>query len=242
LVICYSAFTARTIERLYPGAPTEVVYAPVALRSVPSGPDHRARIRRMLDTDTTAMVVIQASRSEAWKGHTRLIDALAALRDLSWVWWQVGGAQRPAEARYLSTLREQAAAAGIADRVRWLGERDDVGELLQAADIHCQANTAPEPFGVALVEALAAGLPVVTSELGGALEIVDASCGILVPPDDTSTLAAALRRLMADDELRRRLSSAGPARARRLCDPSTQLARLGAALMKLSPLTASAGS
>ena len=50
--------------------------------------------------------------------------------------------------------------------------------LLAAADLFCQPNTAPEPFGLSLVEALQAGLPVVTSGIGGACEIVDASCGV----------------------------------------------------------------
>jgi glycosyltransferase involved in cell wall biosynthesis len=47
----------------------------------------------------------------------------------------------------------------IADRVRFAGQRDDVPRLLAAADLHCQPNSSPEPFGVAFVEALAAGLP-----------------------------------------------------------------------------------
>ena len=82
-----------------------------------------------------------------------------------------------------------------------------------SADIHCQPNTGPEPFGIAFVEALYAGLPVVTTRLGGALEIVNETCGVLVPPGDAGALAAALRRLIADPAERSRLGRAGPARA-----------------------------
>ena len=60
----------------------------------------------------------------------------------------------------------------------------DVPRLLAAADIHCQPNISPEPFGIAFIEALAAGLPVVTSAIGGAIEIVDDTCGRLVPASD----------------------------------------------------------
>ena len=73
------------------------------------------------------------------------------------------------------------ARKGLAERVRFLGERADVPDLLGAADIHCQPNSSPEPFGLAFVEALHAALPVVTSDAGGAREIVTPACGVLVP-------------------------------------------------------------
>ena len=83
------------------------------------------------------------------------------------------------------------------------------------------------PFGITFIEALYAGLPVVTTAIGGALEIVDGSCGMLVQPDDPATLAVALRELIENSELRARLGAAGPMRAAALCDPGRQMARLG---------------
>jgi glycosyltransferase involved in cell wall biosynthesis len=108
----------------------------------------------------------------------------------------------------------------VFDRVRWLGERHDVAALLASADLYCQPNLEPEPFGMVFIEALAAGLPVVTSASGGALEIVDESCGRLVAANDRPALAAALRSLIDDRALRAQLAAAGPERARRLCDPA----------------------
>ncbi|HVA41545.1 MAG TPA: glycosyltransferase family 4 protein, partial [Candidatus Binataceae bacterium] len=96
-------------------------------------------------------------------------------------------------------------------------------------------NTGPEPFGITFIEALYAGLPVVTTSIGGALEIVDGSCGILVEPDDPGALAGALCRLIEDRELRARLGAAGPGRAAALCDPRAQMAALARALTKLRP-------
>ena len=146
-----------------------------------------------------------------------------------------GRSAAPHEARYLEALRAEAAALGIGPRVNFLGQRGDVARLLAAADIHCQPNTGPEPFGITFIEALYAGLPVVTTSIGGALEIVDGSCGILVRPDDPAALAAALARLIEDRELRARLGAAGPARAAALCDPRAQMAALARALTKLRP-------
>ena len=76
------------------------------------------------------------------------------------------------------------------------------------------------------VEALWAGRPVISSAIGGVLEIVDDSCGLLVAPGDTDALAGSLRLLIESPEVRQRLGEAGVARARWLCDPTTQMEKL----------------
>ena len=111
----------------------------------------------------------------------------------------------PRDTDYIDSLRAQATRLRLNDRVRFVGERADVPRLLAAADIYCQPNISPEPFGIAFIEALAAGLPVVTSAIGGAMEIVDDTCGQLVPASDPAALSAALRRLVGDPEERARL-------------------------------------
>jgi glycosyltransferase involved in cell wall biosynthesis len=233
LAICTSHFTARTVPKLYRAVPVTVIHPPVE-PAAPSSASERRRVRDELATPFDAVVIIQPSRTEAWKGHSVIIDALGHLRDLpDWIWWQVGGAQRPHEEKYLALLRERAEDRGIEDRVRFVGERSDVGRLLAAADVHCQANLRPEPFGIALVEALAVGLPVVTVAMGGAVEIVDESCGMLASPRDPHALASALRRLVCDSVLRARLSAAAAARARHISDPTAQMRRLHCALQTI---------
>jgi glycosyltransferase involved in cell wall biosynthesis len=226
LVVVNSQVTAATLPRLFPKAPHEVLYYPVAPPPAVERPQVRARVRCELSTPAEAVVILQASRLETWKGQSLLIEALGRLREQpGWVAWLAGGAQRPHEQVYLERLQAEARAAGIADRVRFLGQRSDVPDLLAAADIHCQPNTGPEPFGIAFIEALYAGLPVVSTRLGGAAEIVTEACGVLVPPADSSALASALGALIADPETRARLGSAGPERARFLCDPAAALGR-----------------
>ena len=233
LVICTSRYTAASMPTFYADVPTVVVAPPVSADAPRLTHTERAAVRAELDSPVDAMVIVQVSRMDPWKGHALAIEALAQLAELPWVSWIVGGAQRPAEVAYAEALRADADRLGVADRVRFLGERTDVRRLLAAAEIHCQANLRPDAFGITFVEALAAGLPVVTTAIGGALEIVDDSCGILVPPNDPAALASSLRRLIGDPVLRARLGAAGPARARALCDPAAQMRRLVDALASI---------
>jgi glycosyltransferase involved in cell wall biosynthesis len=233
--ICDSCFTAATLPLIYPRVACEVVYYPVAPAPEVSQADREA-VRAELGAAPEAVVVIQVSRLEQWKGHRLHLNALARLAGVpGWTCWMVGGAQRPHEARYLEALRVEAVALGIGSRVKFLGQRSDVARLLAAADIQCQPNTGPEPFGITFIEALYAGLPVVTTSIGGALEIIDDSYGMLVKANDPAALAGALHRLIEDREMRARLGAAGPARAAALCEPRAQMAALGRALTKLHP-------
>lgn len=232
LVICNSSFTASSVQKMYPDLHPEIITYPIA---APNALDV-AGLRAEFNTPAESVVIIQTSRMQEWKGHSLHIEALASLREIpNWVCWMVGGAQRPSEIRYAESLRQMAAKARIADRIRFVGQRSDVRRLLAAADIFCQPNTGPEPFGIVFIEALYAGLPVVTTAMGGALEIVDSTCGILAEPGDAEELGQALAKLVGDPALRRRLGACGPQRARDLCDPALQLARLNAKLKTLLP-------
>lgn len=223
-IVCNSRFTASTLPKS--NAHVEVVYAPVAAGI--------ARAEQARDAASTRdAVIVQVSRMEPLKGHTVLLDALARLRERGgWTCRFAGGAQRPHEARYMESVRAKAAALGIADRVEFLGERSDIRRLLADSDIYCQPNVEPDAFGLSLVEAMAAGLPVVTSALGGAKEIVDDACGVLVAPRDSTSLALALSALLDDRGRRGRMGANGSARARALCDPATQMPRIAAILQR----------
>ena len=229
LAVCNSVYTARALRSFFPHTRAEVVYCPLDLPDLAPyrTPESRAAVRAELDTPPDAPVIIQVSRMEECKGHTLHLRALASLLQLDgWVCWMVGGGQRPRERAYEECLKAEAAELGLSTRLRFTGQRRDVPRLLAATDIYSQPNTAPESFGVTFVEAMHAGLPVVTTAIGGACEVVDDSCGLLVAPDNPGELAAQLRRLLDDERLRTRFKEAGPARARLLCDPHAQVERL----------------
>lgn len=240
LAICNSNFTASTLHHLYSNAQYEVVYCPVALPAARLGTAERAAIRFELGAERDAVVIMQASRMEAWKGHMLHLEALGSLRDVpNWICWQIGGPQRPSERSYFESLEQRARELGIVERVKFLGQRSDVARLLGAADIYCQPNTSPEPFGLVFIEALSAGLPVVSTAIGGALEILDESCGILIPPNNSEALAGSLDHLIRNPLERSRLAAGGSRRASSLCDPKQQISRLSRLIEDLTYKTSS---
>ncbi len=232
-VICNSRHTASTLPRLYPDVPYEILHAPVEMDRVALDEASRRALRVTLGTSEDAVVIVQASRFEGWKGHRDHIEALRCLKDVpGWECWMVGGAQRPKEQQYLQELKWRVAELGLDGRVRFWGQRSDIPSLLRAADIYCQPNTEAEPFGIIFAEAMAASLPIVTTAPGGAAALVDQSCALIAPPGDPDKVAEMLGALIGDHELRLRLGKAGAHRAQLLCDPVSQLEQLRAIVQR----------
>jgi glycosyltransferase involved in cell wall biosynthesis len=173
-----------------------------------AGPEIRAAARRALAVaPADALVLVPAVLREG-KGHDVLLEAVPALlaRVPSARVIVAGGGEREAQ------LRGRARPLG--DAVRFLGPREDMRELLAACDVVALPSLA-EAQPTALMEAAAAGRPVVATRVGGVPEVVaDGRSGILVPPRDAGALAEALAALLAD-----------PARARAYGECARQLAR-----------------
>jgi glycosyltransferase involved in cell wall biosynthesis len=234
--IANSEFSRAGLAGLFAVERSSVVYPPVEPHGVVMTAEERRQVRAELGFDDETVVIVQACPLVPSKGHARLLRALARLPPpTSWFCLQIAAVDRPAERAYQRTLEEQARALGVTARVRFIDEPDDVSRLLAAADIHCQPNVEPEPFGLAFVRALEAGLPVVTFDMGGPREIVTDEVGVLVT--DEARLALALERLVHDPELRKRLGAGGPARARKLCDPAARLPALAEALERVTRLS-----
>jgi glycosyltransferase involved in cell wall biosynthesis len=234
--ICNSHFTAEEVRRWAPDVPRDVVYPPV-LPNPPIAGEERRRVRASAGASDRTVVIVLASRLERYKGHHVLLRAAVRLRG-EFAIWIAGAPQRQHEAHYLDELHQLAADPALGARVRFLGDRPDVRRLIAAADIHCQPNTSPEPFGIAFVEALYAGVPVVTTDIGGAREIVDAHCGVLLREPGEAALAEALQQLIDNRGARAALGAAGPSHARQVSDPDARLREMTAILrMHASPVS-----
>ena len=142
------------------------------------------------------------------KGHDVLLAALATLTDLPWRCVCAGSVER--NRGFADALVRRARDTGIGDRVRFVGPLD--GADLDVAYAHADAlvlASRAETYGMVVTEALARGIPVIATSVGGLPEALggpnDRRPGLLVPPDDPSALAVALRRWLSEAHLRRRL-------------------------------------
>jgi glycosyltransferase involved in cell wall biosynthesis len=169
------------------------------------GAEEGRAVRTRLGLSEQCQVVICVAQLIDAKGLNYLIDAAAELRarpDL--VVLIVGeGERRQALADHIRRL-------GLDERVQLLGRRDDVGELLAASDLFVCPSVWDEALGYVNLEAMAAGLPVVASRVGGIPEAVrDGETGLLTPPRDAQALAGAMASLLDDDARRAAMGRAG---------------------------------
>jgi glycosyltransferase involved in cell wall biosynthesis len=165
-------------------------------------------------------------RLAEWKGQHVFLRAFAeAFPDTSVV-ARVIGSPLFGEEAYARTLHVLADELGIAGRVEFRGFQEDVWEELRNLDLLVHSSIRPEPFGQVILEGLAAGVPVVAADAGGPAELItDGVDGVLTPTGDVTALASALRTLVDDPELRRRLGDAGKNRSRDFT-PERTVARL----------------
>ena len=183
------------------GMPAERVFTTNTFGSMPDAP---AVSRASLDTPDDAKVALVLSRMHRVKGIDTLLRAAVGIPGL-YLWLAGDG---PARGEYEDLAR----SLGLAHRTRFLGWRNDRKSLLEQCNI-CVLPSRYEPFGTVIVEAWAAGRPLVSTAADGARQyVIDGEDGLLCPIDDPRALADCLSRLLIDPGLAERLSAAGLAR------------------------------
>ncbi len=199
---CVAAFTAEH-GRVDPGRIRRIYYGVDAERLQPT--HDRAAVRRLIGLDDDAPVAICVGRLALQKDHATLLAALAE-GPPQLVLLLVGG---DPFGDGMPRLQERAEELGVVDRVRFLGIRHDVPDLLGASDVFVLSSLW-EGLGLVLLEAMAVGLPIVATGVSAIPEVVqDGVTGWLVPPADPAALAAALETSLADPAERRRRGEAG---------------------------------
>ena len=199
-----------------------------ALRPPLSPPRWRGgkTLRADLNLDPDALLIGIVTRITPEKGIHLLIEATAKLKASPYIQLLVvGGPYFPKDAEYIDSLKVQAEKLGIADRVIFTGFLEDTGAILSLLDVVLLASTIPEACPRTIIEAMAAGVPVIATPLGGSKELVTPETGLLVPAEDADAFAAAITQLAEDAERRKQMGKACRLRAEQLfC--ATQNARL----------------
>ncbi len=168
-----------------------------------------ARVRLGLPRGPTLGIV---ATLRDWKGHDMLFDAIARDRS-AWSTWNV---LVVGDGPYRARLEARLAALELADRILFAGQQEDVVPWLQAIDIFALPSWGEEGVPQAIMQAMACGIPVVSTTVGAIEEAVDDGVtGLIVPPRDVAALGAALARLRDDPATRARLGDAGRKRAMR---------------------------
>lgn len=217
---------SRAVERELPAtAETEVVYNAVRLPELTRNSELRREFRQRYALAEGECVIGYAGRLDSGKGLEILVEVFARL-----------AAEQPEVSLVIAgkgaleeSLRCQVMAAGCDQRVRFLGFVPDIGQVWSGIDISAVPSTEPDSFPRTVVEAMAYGLPVAGSDIGGIGEaIVPGQTGYLVPAGDTGELHKALRALVCEPELRRSQGAAGRMRCEELFSARSQARHLEA--------------
>ena len=184
---------AEKIRVIHNGIPTPDQYS--------QGQREALRSECAVPRDTCLLCAV--GRLSEQKNFTLLLAALARLQTRSWCLLLVGeGEQR-------EVLEHHAAELEIGDRIRFLGRRSDVPLIMQASDLLVMSS-AWEGFPYVIVEALASGLPIVATDVGGVREgVIDGKTGALAPPGDVQALARGIESLIGDPAARATMAENG---------------------------------
>jgi len=214
-VTCLVA-NSRAVAETFPGMPAgriRVIYNGLDTDLYAPGPP-REDVRSALGLSGESFVIGAIGALAPLKGHIHLIRAVPQILKVAPRAKVVIVGQEMyltlGHEGYRSVLEKEIDARGVRDHVVLSGYRDDPVEVLRCFDVLVHASIYPESFGRVLAEAMACGVPVVATGLGGPLEIIaEPGQGILIPAGDPGAIAAAILSLHGDPDRRRKMSAAG---------------------------------
>lgn len=202
-IVCISEGTRQTMQQWLPETAPKLTtiwnginvsrYADLPVRSDASGREP---------------IILSASRLTPQKNHAASLRAMKLLGERGFRFWIAGRGELE------GALKAQTRELGLEDKVEFLGFRDDLPDLLSQADVFLSVSLW-EGFGLSIVEAMAAGLPVVVGDVPGVAEVVgrDSGCGLFADPSSPGDIAARLEELLGNEELRAQMGANSRRRA-----------------------------
>lgn len=203
-IIAPSQVTLDVLRWTRPGVQTAVIPLPVP---------YPARPRPLRDRVNTVGMI---GRITPWKGQALFLQAFAQALGKSEVRARIIGAPLFGEDEYFASLKQLAASLGLKDKVDFVGFEPDISRALQELDILVHCSILPDPLATVVLEGLASGTPVISTNAGGTAEfLVDRESALLHRRADLGDLTRCLRLLAADSALRERISVGGRLAAER---------------------------
>jgi glycosyltransferase involved in cell wall biosynthesis len=220
-IIAISEVIRKNVLRTHPVSENAVGTIPNGVETGPFDSARRRRpsVRQTLGFPENAMVVGIAGRLSWWKGYREyLLAAERLLQKRDDLWFLAVGGATVGEEQEAEAVRDFARSLQLKDRVVFAGFRNDMADLYSAMDLFVYPAYA-EAFGLVLIEAMAAGLAVISTNCDGVPEIVqDGKTGLLVPARDVESLVHAVERLLMHPDERKAFGSAGRKRVEILYD------------------------
>jgi glycosyltransferase involved in cell wall biosynthesis len=216
IITVSDAVAASLVDTAVATSSRTTIHDPVDLDEMQSAAYSRNRIRRKCGLTDEDVAVGIFGRVIPWKGQLEFVRAIVlAMSTNSRIRAVIVGDESDGDPDYFRQIRAQIEKSSVPERFILAGYRKNVEEYYAAMDIVVHASITPEPFGMVVPEAMAAGCAVIASDEGGPREVVeDGVDGLLVPARDVNALARAVLSLASDSVLRARMAAAGQQKAR----------------------------
>jgi glycosyltransferase involved in cell wall biosynthesis len=221
IAVSHAVGRALTAQKIFPATKIKVIPNGIDFRRFDASLEgfDREAFRRRMNIPQGSFLIGTVGEIKRQKGHEEFLRAATIIsRENKATHFIIAGADSTRTGEHLAALERLISELGLTNRVHFTGWLDEVAPLMAALDVYVSASRT-ESFGLAMVEAMAAGLPVVATATEGALEIIDnKETGVIVPVDDYEALAARVLYLLKDEDERARLGASANSRARERFD------------------------
>jgi glycosyltransferase involved in cell wall biosynthesis len=212
VIVCISEAVGSQFSSLIRRRKLVIIHDGVPAKEFPGVSEERiAKFRRQYGLGAHSLVGVVGRIKIKRKGQDTFVKSIPYLSvEFPETRFVIIGSPFPGNEAHLSRIQEMVGGLGVADRVIYTGDVEDIQAAYAALDVCVLPSEQPEPLGLVIIEAMASRKPVVGTRIGGPCELIDdEKTGLLVTPGDPLALAVALRRLLRDNSMRKQFGDAG---------------------------------